>query len=380
MWNPSGTAAVVFTTTTVDTTGSSYYGSTGLHLISDADCCSIPLPKEGMVLDVQWCPDPTVSQFIVISGRMPAAACLYNAKCDQLFLFGEAHRNTISWAPHGRFVCLGGFGNLAGEMDFWDRNKKKKMGSATAACAVTHGWSPDSRLFMCATTRPRMNVDNGVEIFRYNGSAGKPIANLELNTLYSASWLPAKADVYPNRAASPLRKNEKEAIAAAVEPVKMFGRYRPPSAGGGMSLSDRMRSEREGSSSAKSKVISKTASFAMKRGGGASAAHVPLGGAVAVEEGGMSKSALKREKMKKKKDEEDKIEKIKADLASSAAAEAAAAAADDPVKQAKKINKALKAIADLKAKKASGVEMNEDQKGKIEKEGELLKQLKDLKF
>lgn len=42
-------------------------------------------------------------------------------QAEPIFEFGEAHRNSISWSPHGRFVCLAGFGNLAGDMDFWDR-------------------------------------------------------------------------------------------------------------------------------------------------------------------------------------------------------------------------------------------------------------------
>jgi translation initiation factor 2A len=42
-------------------------------------------------------------------------------QAEPVFEFGEAHRNTISWSPHGRFLCMAGFGNLAGDMDFWDR-------------------------------------------------------------------------------------------------------------------------------------------------------------------------------------------------------------------------------------------------------------------
>lgn len=67
---------------------------------------------------------------------MPAAACLYDLKANIVHEFGCAHRNTITFSPHGRFVCLAGFGNLAGEMDFWDLNKKKKMGKNTSHCAV----------------------------------------------------------------------------------------------------------------------------------------------------------------------------------------------------------------------------------------------------
>ena len=59
---------------------------------------------------------------------------------------------------------LVGLGNLAGEMDFWDVNRKKVMGSTTSHCAVAYGWSPDSRWFMTATCAPRMNVDNDVKV------------------------------------------------------------------------------------------------------------------------------------------------------------------------------------------------------------------------
>ena len=41
-----------------------------------------------------------------------------------------AHRNAIFWSPHGRFLCIAGFGNLAGEMDFYDTLRSKKIGES----------------------------------------------------------------------------------------------------------------------------------------------------------------------------------------------------------------------------------------------------------
>ena len=58
-WSPTGGSAIVFTSTTVDTSGKSYYGSTGLHLLcadGTTQDCAISLPKEGPVHDVQWSP------------------------------------------------------------------------------------------------------------------------------------------------------------------------------------------------------------------------------------------------------------------------------------------------------------------------------------
>jgi translation initiation factor 2A len=168
-WSPSGSSCLCSTSTTVDTSGKSYYGSTSLHLLcadGTQDDYAVPLPKEGPVYDVRWCPDPVKPLFIVLAGVMPAQACLYNGRCEQLFLFGEAHRNTVSFSPSGRFVMLGGFGNLNGGMDFWDVNKRKKMGSNQAEVAVGYDWSADSRYFVVSTTAPRMNVDNGVQVYK----------------------------------------------------------------------------------------------------------------------------------------------------------------------------------------------------------------------
>jgi len=70
--------------------------------------------KEGPVSDAKW--SPTSRGFVVICGTMPAMATLYDIKAKPVFNFGCAHRSVVSWSPHGRFLCLAGFGNLAGDM------------------------------------------------------------------------------------------------------------------------------------------------------------------------------------------------------------------------------------------------------------------------
>lgn len=121
----------------------------------------------------------------------------------QTFDFGEAPRNTISWSPHARFLALAGFGNLSGELSFWDRKTLKCLGTARrrprgrppllaaharpavvaaggrrrhvappharhawrgqveAHMTVAYEWSPDSRHFLTAILFPRLRVDNG---------------------------------------------------------------------------------------------------------------------------------------------------------------------------------------------------------------------------
>ena len=69
-------------------------------------------------------------RFVVAAGTMPCHCTLMDSTGAPLYQYGAAHRNTISWSPHGRFLCLAGFGNLAGEMDFYDTLRSKKIGKS----------------------------------------------------------------------------------------------------------------------------------------------------------------------------------------------------------------------------------------------------------
>lgn len=136
---------------------------------------------------------------------MPSQSTLFNINMEPVYEFGSAHRNTISWSPHGRFLCIAGFGNLAGEMDFYDVLRFRKIGTNSAHAAVSHGWSPDSRYFLTSTLSPRMNVDNGLKIFKYNGIG--PVFEKPFDVAYDIFWKPEPDGVYPSRGPSPAREN-----------------------------------------------------------------------------------------------------------------------------------------------------------------------------
>ncbi len=60
---------------------------------------------------------------------------------------------------------LGGFGNLIGEMEFWDLYKKKRLGVAQDPHgAKSFQWTPDGRRFITASLRPWRRVDNGYKV------------------------------------------------------------------------------------------------------------------------------------------------------------------------------------------------------------------------
>ena len=407
-WSPKGDAALMAMQTSIDTSGESYYGSTTLFLMSSSSSepVSVPLPSNssGPVLDVSWMPNPNKPPcFAVISGRMPAMASLHHGSTGEaIFLFGNAHRNTICWADHGRFVCLAGFGNLAGGMTFWDRNKLKAMpqydeatGSPIfpelkASCTVGYGWSPDSRLFGVSTTSPRMNVDNGANLYRYNGEELSNVpwdnGNYKPDRLLQMSFVPALPDIYPDRGQSPAPKiiGDATAIAvakklvteAATKPAAPTAqRYVPPSARGrinGNSLADRIRAEKEG------KIVGATKVEPKKGVPGVSAIakkNLPVG-MVAENTNEKSKNAQRREKqklVKAKKDEEEAKLKAEQEEVQRAAKEAAAA---DPAKIARKLKKNLKQIDELKVKDPTS--LNDEQKRKVASEADILAELAKL--
>jgi translation initiation factor 2A len=466
-WSPRADSALLLTQTAVDSTGESYYGSTHLFLLLENDAKNtgggsatvVPLPPESTkdsngsvpIVSAEWISNPLITgvvPFGVISGRMPALASLHHGKTGEAtFLFGRGHRNTLDVSPHGRFVVVGGYGNLAGGMDFWDRNKGKviprhvvlpgggeggeegnyvtikesaDLSVTSSTPVVGHQWAPDSRTYLVSTTSPRMNVENGVHVYRYDGSlieeSKLPWDNSKYrpDKLLSAEYVPASGSggkeffYYPDRPQSPpprrytelkgeaankalttLRQSQscnatagKAPVASAYVPPAARkagggGAYVPPGArkgsavGGGTSLAERMRQEREGSAATVSgkKVVKRTGPV-----GGASVG--PVGSSNTTDPDAKSKSALRREKQRlaKEKAEREAAEAEQRKKDEEAARSEANKA--DPEKRAKKIRKTLKQIDEIKAKAASeGVELNEDQMAKVANEESLREEL-----
>lgn len=191
-WNHGSTGLLVVVQSDVDKTNQSYYGETKLYYLTldGTHDGLVSLRKEGPVHDVQW--SYSGKEFAVVYGFMPAMATIFDKKCNPLLELGTGPYNTIRWNPKGRFILVAGYGNLPGDMAFWDYVIKKQLGTTKAEWSVTSEWSPDGRYFMTATTAPRLQVDNGIKIFHYNG---KSFFKKKFDKLYQVDW---KADS-PNK-------------------------------------------------------------------------------------------------------------------------------------------------------------------------------------
>ena len=120
----------------------------------------VPRTKDGPLHAVAW--SPAGKEFAVIAGKMPPNVTLHNPRTGEpVFELGSAPRNTLSYSPQGRFLLVGGFGTLSGDMDFWDIYKRKKMGTRRSTLsAVDFGWSANGRWFQIASTYPRRQVSH----------------------------------------------------------------------------------------------------------------------------------------------------------------------------------------------------------------------------
>lgn len=232
LWSPLGTAALIKSYIEVDTTGESYDGRSALYYLTADGTQSVMVPfgsNKGHVHDAQWSPDG--KDFITIQGMQPAQILLFNKNCTAVRDFGNASRNTVIWSPHGRFVCIAGFGNLAGEMDFWEKQKFKLLGSCQDLNgAKSYEWTPDSRYFVSSVLWPKRRVDNGIKIWTYYGDL---VYHEKVERLAQVQLRP-RPGVYPNLPVSPrlndrkiqeeVMKQREEAKPKAYVPPHMRGK------------------------------------------------------------------------------------------------------------------------------------------------------------
>ncbi|KAH0874786.1 hypothetical protein HID58_072148 [Brassica napus] len=276
-WNHGSTGLLVVVQSDVDKTNKSYYGETKLHYLTVDGTHEglVPLRKEGPVHDVQW--SFSGSEFAVVYGFMPACVTIFDKKCKPLMELGEGPYNTLRWNPKGRILCVAGFGNLPGDMTFWDVVSKKQLGSNKAEWSVTSEWSPDGRYFLTASTAPRRQIDNGIKIFNYDGKPLKNIITTCLTKRVMVEWKPE----------SPDRFDEISELLKSVESLKL----------------EEGKSQGQGSSQKKPvasiPTIQRPAAYRPPHAKQAAAIQAELLGVN--PEGEMSKNALRNKKKREKK-------------------------------------------------------------------------------
>lgn len=190
-WNPQGNAVLCLAITDFDTQNKSYYGENTLYLLSfqgvngtlGGNSVRVSLTN-GPVHDFTW--SPTSRQFGVIAGYMPATISFFDLRGNVVHSLPQQSKNTMLFSPTGKYILIGGFGNLQGSVEILDRhNKFKSITKFEATNTSVCKWSPGGEFIMTATTSPRLRVDNGIKIWHVSGSL---IFNKEFKELLKVDW------------------------------------------------------------------------------------------------------------------------------------------------------------------------------------------------
>lgn len=283
--------------------------------------------KEGPIHDVTW--SPNSKEFGVVYGYMPAKTTLFNIRAVATHNFALGPRNTILFSPHGRFVLVAGFGNLAGQMDIYDLEKDhQKVCTIEASNASVCEWSPDGKYILTATTSPRLRVDNGVRIWHVGGGL---MYNQELQELYHVAWRPQSPTLHPvENLLHPMPAPHASALTylgTVKTPSKPTGAYRPPGARGQVTPLAFKREDEGGAAYVSNGSLS---SGLAANGFGKARKRVVPGAEVISEDGGVALTAgnvegddnLSKAAIKNKKKREAKKVKDAADRAAGLAPEA----------------------------------------------------------
>lgn len=266
---------------------------------------------------------------------MPAKTTIFNTRAVAKHSFSLGPRNTILFSPHGRYVLVAGFGNLAGQMDLYDLQKDyAKITTIEASNASACEWSPDGKHILTATTSPRLRVDNGIRIWHICGTL---MYNEEMTELYDITWRPQSIENHP--LGDPMHSipaphpSALEKLATVKTPSKPTGAYRPPGARGTTTPLHFKREDEGGSAFISNGVSNVGASSGVANGfgrprrrevPGAEAADPNLppgavpGGGVSLTTGDdnepLSKAALKNKKKREAKKAKDAAEKANGGL------------------------------------------------------------------
>lgn len=374
-WSPAGTAVVVTAISDVDASNKSYYGEQKLHFLSADGQIeqAVPLQKEGPVHDVQW--DPSGKFFVCVHGFMPAKVLLFDAKCKPVYDMGSGPYGMAAWNPQGRFLALGGFGNLSGDLMFLDKkadSKCKPIANVKARDTVSAQWSPCGRYFLTATTSPRLRVDNGLKVFKYDGTL---VQEMKMDVLLDARWIPAPAGVFPDRPQSPRKEGASAAQKpSSLAPVPQASGYVPP----------HLRGASGGQAPGGTFSLAFDSNDKMRRPGAQKGSALPPG-AAPPDSKTASKNAKRRANRKKTLDSDNGSTQgdqdgsaASVDAAATGVADLAvsdAAVSSDPSKKIKNLKKKLAQIQQLKDKRdAEGASsMDPDQLKKIATEDEVRK-------
>ena len=364
----TSTALIAIFSTDSDVTSSSYYGTSSLFFMRINDrgemvsSSLVTGENGGPCHDACW--SPVADEFLACTGKMPSEIALYDGKTgNKRISFGVSRRNTLRWSPFGRTFIAGGFGNLPGDIDVWDKNKALCLSTVRIPCTVICEWGPDGRHLVSASTFPRMRVDNFAQVANYDGTMAGKLPDMP--ELYTIKWRPSPtgSDQFEDIPPSPrvVQSARKPTAVAAEEPKKQA--YRPP--GGSGALAEQMRKERELEN--QKKAVKVKIERDVNSIPGMTVASGPSASAL--------RNARKKAAALRRQQEGDSCGPTNESSDDVGKPEPREAGATDPAKRIRNLQKKLKEIAALRE---SGVSLTKPQQVKVDSESAVRAEIAEL--
>jgi translation initiation factor 2A len=217
-WNRQGTVLLILVSMDVD---KSFYGGKSQLFFSKLNEVGKPfVSNKDNTYDVKW--NPKGTEFIVVHGY-PQKATLFDEHMKELGTFESGKMNCSFWNPFSKLFLLGGLEGMNGDVEVIDRKKLKKIGAMHAKRGCRVLWSPDGRLILGKTVQSILKVDNGFQIYKYNGLV---LLEKSYSNLMFASWKPVINNTYVFNPPSPRGLNQSKQVEKKIEIVEKV--YVPP--------------------------------------------------------------------------------------------------------------------------------------------------------
>ena len=92
---------------------------------------------------------------------------IFNNNCEPIIELGRYHRSTIKICPFSKIVMIGGFGNLSGDIDFWELDNYTHLGKTErSTCASEIEWASDGLTVFTSVIWEKLKEDNKIRIFQ----------------------------------------------------------------------------------------------------------------------------------------------------------------------------------------------------------------------
>lgn len=99
-------------------------------------------------------------QLIVISGKMPAHAVLYDSFAKPTRILCHDFKNKGYFSPDFQYYSIAAFGNLNGQIQIWRMKDMKLVGQCTSSFSSFFKWSPDGKYFLTAIVFEKLKEDH----------------------------------------------------------------------------------------------------------------------------------------------------------------------------------------------------------------------------